>query len=252
MTTYITQEQILAIGKSVLNKVDAYDDGIGFAREIEAAAIQAYRDSLVAGELPEPVANAVHKGELVYTADQLRQAIADALAKQDVRAPMFKFRECEDSQAMQEPDYEQSETYLRTQSELAKQVQGIFAAQVAAGKWKALNDAGYTANYVYFSKDGRAGQIDPYGRVTWSEDDALAKQVPQWLPIETAPTSEDAPFMVFVPRDSIGDGVAVQVSMFEGRLYPDGKDSCIDWDDAITSATHWATRLENPITKAAK
>jgi hypothetical protein len=58
----------------------------------------------------------------LYTADQLRQAIADALAKQDVRAPMFKFRECEDSQAMQEPDYEQSETYLRTQSELAKQV----------------------------------------------------------------------------------------------------------------------------------
>jgi hypothetical protein len=33
---------------------------------------------------------------------------------------MFKFRECEDSQAMQEPDYEQSETYLR--AEEAKQV----------------------------------------------------------------------------------------------------------------------------------
>jgi hypothetical protein len=51
-----------------------------FVRDIEAAAIQHYRDSLVAGVvLPEPVANAVHKGELVYTADQLRQAIAAAI-----------------------------------------------------------------------------------------------------------------------------------------------------------------------------
>lgn len=100
MTTYITQEQILAIGKSVLNKVDAYDDGIGFAREIEAAAIQAYRDSLVAGVvLPEPVAHVSslqsgsplmlgldewHRQGLVglHTADQVRQAVADALAKQ--------------------------------------------------------------------------------------------------------------------------------------------------------------------------
>jgi hypothetical protein len=109
MKEYITQERALEL--SVL-----HPDYHGLC----LAAIQAYRDSLVAGELPEPVANAVHKGELVYTADQLRQAIADALAKQDVRAPMFKFRECEDSQAMQEPDYEQSETYLR--AEEAKQV----------------------------------------------------------------------------------------------------------------------------------
>jgi hypothetical protein len=51
----------------------------------------------------EQLAKFKHVGEKpidpLHTADQLRQAIADALAKQDVRAPMFKFRECEDSQA---------------------------------------------------------------------------------------------------------------------------------------------------------
>ena len=92
MTTYITQEQILAIGKSVLNKVDAYDDGIGFARDIEAAAIQAYRDSLVAGVVLPEVPDADYLGadgvgdifgyEERHMQDYARQAIADALAKQ--------------------------------------------------------------------------------------------------------------------------------------------------------------------------
>jgi hypothetical protein len=61
----------------------------------------------------------------------------------------------------------------------AKQIKGIFAVRVAAGKWQSLNDQGYTTDYVSFSKDGRTGQMDPYGRVTSGEVDALAKQVPQ-------------------------------------------------------------------------
>jgi len=59
-------------------------------------------------------------GKIRGATDQLRAAIADALAKKDTRNPMFTFRECEDSQVMQMPDYEQSETYLRTQSGLTK------------------------------------------------------------------------------------------------------------------------------------
>lgn len=87
----------------------------------------------------------------LYTADQVRQAIAN---------------------------------------DRAKQLKGIFAVQVAAGKWRSLNDEGYTTNYVSFSKDGRTGQINPYGQVTWGELDALAEQVPQWLPIASAPKSK--------------------------------------------------------------
>lgn len=60
-----------------------------------------------------------------------------------------------------------------------------------------------------------------------------------WQPIETAPTSEKDAYLVFVPLDDVGQGVQIQVTPFEGRLYPDGKDSCVDYNDAITSATHW-------------
>jgi hypothetical protein len=109
MKEYITQERALEL--SVL-----HPDYHGLC----LAAIQAYRDSLVAGELPEPDCVAdldigpytkpggreggrIYKAVPAWSEPLVRQAIAD-------------------SQAMQEPDYEQSETYLRTQSELAKQV----------------------------------------------------------------------------------------------------------------------------------
>lgn len=129
MTTYITQEQASLLA----NEIEFVQDQAGLTRLCNAA-IQHYRDSLVAGVvLPEPhwyhrigaygVNHFYGPTETqpngctgLYTADQLRQAIADALAKR-------------------EPDYEQSETYLR-------KTDGI---------------------------------------------EALAKQVPQWLPIETAP-----------------------------------------------------------------
>ena len=85
MTGYITQEQIDAIWHEHLHRDSR-------ARAVEAAAIQHYRDNLVAGVvLPEPYTEQVeeYSGIAVnkvvctplYTADQLRQAIADALAK---------------------------------------------------------------------------------------------------------------------------------------------------------------------------
>jgi len=39
--------------------------------------------------------------------------------------------------------------------------------------------------------------------------------------------------------DLVAPFVILQVSRFEGRLYPDARDACIDWEDGITTATHW-------------
>jgi hypothetical protein len=103
MTTYITQEQAVALamkhGDVVAERNGRKDfcfDDYG-VRDLCNAAIQAYRDSLVAGVvLPEPVGEVMESrgfdngtlwtisaakklclpGEKLYTADQLRQAIA--------------------------------------------------------------------------------------------------------------------------------------------------------------------------------
>lgn len=56
---------------------------------------------------------------------------------------------------------------------------------------------------------------------------------PAWQPIEKAPKSESTSFMV------LRKSVAIQVSWFEGRLYPDAREACIDWEDGIIDATHW-------------
>ena len=74
MTTYITRAELEAIN-------DAIPDvhGLNHLVVLCNAAIQHYRDSLAGVELPEPVAWLAEYGGDVFTADQLRQAIADAL-----------------------------------------------------------------------------------------------------------------------------------------------------------------------------
>lgn len=105
MTTYISQERITEIYKASFPAYDirsAPDDIVAFSRAIEAAAIKAYRETLVAGVvLPEPtewhVPNGIIEG---YTADQLRQAVADALAKQVPQDETWKLIEkCRDALA---------------------------------------------------------------------------------------------------------------------------------------------------------
>lgn len=62
-----------------------------------------------------------------------------------------------------------------------------------------------------------------------------------WQPIAEAPTSEVRPFLVKVPAWKMG-GVPehiLQVSRFEGNLYPDHLGDAIDREDAVTRATHW-------------
>jgi hypothetical protein len=60
-----------------------------------------------------------------------------------------------------------------------------------------------------------------------------------WQLISTAPKDENDPFLVLLPGNDICKALAVQASNFEGRMYPDCKDGIIDWEDAITTATHW-------------
>lgn len=62
----------------------------------------------------------------------------------------------------------------------------------------------------------------------------------KWHPIETAPESEDISFFIF------RRGIIIQASWYEGRLYPDARECCIDWDDGITDATHWMPIPKGP------
>lgn len=60
-----------------------------------------------------------------------------------------------------------------------------------------------------------------------------------WRLIKTMPQTEDVPFLVLLPKNSVADFVIVQVTRFEGQIYPDHMDGAIDWDDRVTTATHW-------------
>jgi len=60
-----------------------------------------------------------------------------------------------------------------------------------------------------------------------------------WRPISEAPKSEHKPFLVQLPGNDMADYIVMQVSNFEGRMYPDARDGCIDWEDGITNAVAW-------------
>jgi hypothetical protein len=60
----------------------------------------------------------------------------------------------------------------------------------------------------------------------------------EWRLIDTAPKDEIGSFLIFTLCAG-KEPVVVQVSRFEGRLYPDFLGSAIDREDAMTRATHW-------------
>jgi len=81
--------------------------------------------------------------------------------------------------------------------------------------------------------------------VTRFADDAAAalrSLADGWQSIETMPKDELVPYLVRTPKNAVSDYVVVQASWFEGRLYPDGLDGNIDWQDGIENATHWMPR----------
>ena len=77
--------------------------------------------------------------------------------------------------------------------------------------------------------------------------DLLASPPPPedgWKPMSSAPQTEHTPFLVYLPRTMAGsrevnEPCIVQVSRFEGNLYPDAMANLIDWSDRITTATAW-------------
>lgn len=81
----------------------------------------------------------------------------------------------------------------------------------------------------------------------WQARAALAASpVPAgWLPIESAPKQDDHSFLV---RRDVGRGMTfvMQVSRFEGQMYPDHLESAVDYDDRITDATHWMPLPDAP------
>lgn len=60
----------------------------------------------------------------------------------------------------------------------------------------------------------------------------------KYQPIETAPTQEGYSFLVRRERRN-GFTYVMQVSNFEGNMYPDHLDSNVDFDDRVLDATHW-------------
>jgi hypothetical protein len=68
-----------------------------------------------------------------------------------------------------------------------------------------------------------------------------------WLPIETRPKEETFSYLVFVPKTQSTDDydVALQVSNFQGEMYPDHMQNLVDWEDAVKNPTHWRP-LPNP------
>ena len=74
---------------------------------------------------------------------------------------------------------------------------------------------------------------DPRQVAAWNRRDD------DWQPIHTAPRVENDPFLVLLPGNDVAPFIVLQVSIFEGRLYPDARDARIDWQDGITTATHW-------------
>lgn len=65
-----------------------------------------------------------------------------------------------------------------------------------------------------------------------------ALEAATWRPISTAPKNEGQSFLVY--RDiGLEMSFAMQVSVFEGGLYPDHLCGNVDWSDRVTDATHW-------------
>lgn len=67
-----------------------------------------------------------------------------------------------------------------------------------------------------------------------------------WQPIESAPKDENYSFLVLLPGNSMCNCLVMQVSVFEGRMYPDAMDGNIDWGDGVEVATHWQPLPDAP------
>lgn len=53
------------------------------------------------------------------------------------------------------------------------------------------------------------------------------------------PWREGVPYLVLRHGNDAADFLVQQVQVFEGHLYPDALDFCVDWDDRVEDAVGW-------------
>ena len=86
----------------------------------------------------------------------------------------------------------------------------------------------------------------PYAAHAAIRSAAATQSTCPWQPIETAPTKEDAPFLVMTPGNGVARFLILQVTRFEGELYPDHLDGAVSYSDRVTNATLWMPAPEVP------
>jgi len=67
-----------------------------------------------------------------------------------------------------------------------------------------------------------------------------------WRTIDTRPTEDCKSFLVALPKNDMADYIILQVSNFEGNMYPDHLNGLIDWSDRVLTATHWCNLIDAP------
>lgn len=71
-----------------------------------------------------------------------------------------------------------------------------------------------------------------------------------WLEPSKLPSEENSPFLVLLAGNDAADFLILQVSVFEGRMYPDHLDCNIDHSDAINPARVLGWRYPHHTTRA--
>lgn len=60
-----------------------------------------------------------------------------------------------------------------------------------------------------------------------------------WQPIASAPHDEESTFLVRMPWREPGPFLVLQVTVFQGDMYPDHLGFNVAFDDRVTNATEW-------------
>lgn len=115
-------------------------------------------------------------------------------------------------------------------------------------EWRSvLVDASYDMRVAAIIAHNQCkGDLDDKLQAAWAAMLAASPPPPEdgWKPMSSAPQTEHTPFLVYLPRTMAGsrevnEPCIVQVSRFEGNLYPDAMQHVVDWSNRITSATAW-------------
>ena len=126
---------------------------------------------------------------------------------------------------------------------------GVLLGSFDIQKWRNLNAADRAALHGVLQRTGRdrdtPAVVTIFAAAPHTAHEAIRSAAPTlpndgpWRPIETAPTKEDVPFLVMTPGNGVARFLILQVTRFEGALYPDHLDGAVSYSDRITNATLW-------------